>query len=263
MKKLFTLFIFLKCSVVFATTQVYPTRVIFDDKERATTISVRNRGAVEESYTIKAVFFRMGANGSLEMIDNPTKEERSLVEYIRFSPRRITLKPNEEQVIRLMLKNTAALPPGDYRAHLRILPNDTLPAASLTNEQKVEMQLQAKIAVSISTFYYKGDVKILGELSQFNISKDPVAPNNLKFKVKLGNTGSTFLIGSFKLFYLEKDKPEKQIGFINGIFSYIPERTIEYSFEPTEQIDLTKGRVVLKFYGPSFLNEPLISTVSN
>lgn len=262
MKKLFALFILFIVFSASATVQVFPTRVIFDDKDRAATISIRNRGTEQETYNIKAVFFRMGPTGTMDMVESPTKEERSLVEFIRFSPRRVTLKPNEEQVVRLMLKNTTLLPPGDYRAHLRIVPDDTptMMTAPSENKKDVEMKLIAKVAISISTFYYKGDVKMQGELSHFSIGKDPAKPSQLKFNVNLSNKGTAFLVGAFKLFHVSPDGKEKQIGLVDGIFSYSPERKIEYSIEPTEKVDLSKGTVRLKFFGPSFFNEPLIST---
>ena len=260
--KTFIALMILACSFsTWATLQVFPTRIIFDDKERVTTISIRNKGNVEETYTLRTVFFRMNPSGAMELVEEPTKEERPLLDYVRFSPRQMTLKPNEEQVVRLMLKNTAPLESGDYRAHLRILPDDAPPATQTASSSNVSMQLVAKVAISISMFYYKGDIKLEAALSNFQIEKDPVNPEQVKFKITITNKGKSFLIGNLKLFQVNSSGEEKQIGFLDGIYSYIPERNLEYSFSPSEKIDSKKGNIRLKFFGPTNLGEPLIATI--
>ena len=81
---------------------VAPTRVILDGS-RGTEVVLNNIGAEPATYRVSLEVKRMTAEGGLDEIDeaNANAAERAALDMIAFSPRRVTLPPNQPQVIRI------------------------------------------------------------------------------------------------------------------------------------------------------------------
>jgi hypothetical protein len=112
---------------------VAPTRVILDGS-RGTEVVLNNIGSAPATYRISLEVKRMTPEGGLDEIDeaNATPAERAALDMIAFSPRRVTLPPNQPQVIRVGVRIPEGLAPGEYRAHMlfRAVP-DAVPAVAL------------------------------------------------------------------------------------------------------------------------------------
>src|SRR3546814_5860625 len=63
--------------------------------------------------------------------DTATPAGRAALDMVVCSPRRVTLPPNQPQVVRVGVRVPARLPPGEYRAHMlfRAVP-DVVPAVA-------------------------------------------------------------------------------------------------------------------------------------
>lgn len=112
---------------------VAPTRVILDGS-RGTEVVLNNIGDAPATYRISLEIKRMTPEGGLDEIDetNATPAERAALDMIAFSPRRVTLPPNQPQVIRVGVRIPEGLAPGEYRAHMlfRAVP-DAVPAVAI------------------------------------------------------------------------------------------------------------------------------------
>lgn len=112
---------------------VAPTRVILDGS-RGTEVVLNNIGSEPATYRISLEIKRMTAEGGLDEIaeENVTVAERAALDMIVFSPRRVTLPPNQPQVVRVGVRVPEGLPPGEYRAHMlfRSVP-DAVPAEAV------------------------------------------------------------------------------------------------------------------------------------
>src|SRR5688572_24738357 len=97
-----------------ANLQVYPTRIQLSDSVRTAHVSMRHVGTKPGHYKVTPVFYRMTSAGSLELTDKPGPTERSLAPMLRFSPRKTTIPPNQEQVVRVMYSGPKDLPEGEY-----------------------------------------------------------------------------------------------------------------------------------------------------
>ncbi|WP_260581654.1 hypothetical protein [Sphingopyxis sp. PET50] len=110
---------------------VAPTRVVLDGS-RGTEVVLNNIGAEPATYRISLEIKRMTALGGLDEIDeaDANDAEKAALDMISFSPRRVTLPPNQPQVIRVGVRVPEGTPPGEYRAHMlfRAVP-DAAPAA--------------------------------------------------------------------------------------------------------------------------------------
>lgn len=98
---------------------VAPTRIVLDGP-RGAEVVLNNIGAEPATYRISLELKRMREDGSLEDIEpeNATPAEQAMLDMLFYSPRRVTLPPNQPQTIRLGVRPPEGLPDGEYRAHL-------------------------------------------------------------------------------------------------------------------------------------------------
>jgi hypothetical protein len=98
---------------------VAPTRLILDGS-RGTEVVLNNIGSEPATYRISLEIKRMTAEGGLDEIaeENATSAERTALDMIAFSPRRVTLPPNQPQVVRVGVRVPEGTPAGEYRAHM-------------------------------------------------------------------------------------------------------------------------------------------------
>ena len=110
---------------------VAPTRVLLDGS-RGTEVVLNNIGSEPATYRISLEIKRMTAQGGLDEIDEASANaaEKAALEMISFSPRRVTLPPNQPQVIRVGVRIPEGTPAGEYRAHMlfRAVPDAALTA---------------------------------------------------------------------------------------------------------------------------------------
>jgi hypothetical protein len=109
-----------------------PTRAIRRGS-RGTEVVLNNIGSEPATYRISLEIKRMTAEGGLDEIaeEDVTAAERAALDMIAFSPRRVTLPPNQPQVVRVGVRLPEGTPPGEYRAHMlfRAVP-DAAPATA-------------------------------------------------------------------------------------------------------------------------------------
>ncbi len=111
---------------------VAPTRIVLD-RERGAEVILNNIGDEPATYRISLELKRMTAAGQLADIatEGANALETAALEMIQYSPRRVTLPPNQPQTVRIAIRKPEALPDGEYRAHMlfRAIP-DAKPAES-------------------------------------------------------------------------------------------------------------------------------------
>ena len=107
---------------------VAPTRIVLDGP-RGAEVVLDNIGSETATYRISLDIKRMRPDGSLEEIapENVNPKERSTLDILFYSPRRVTLPPNQPQTIRIGVRAPEGLPDGEYRAHMlfRAVPDAT------------------------------------------------------------------------------------------------------------------------------------------
>jgi len=234
-------------SVALAELQVFPLRVVLTEKDRATQVSLRHRGSTKMRYRISTVFYRMSYDGSMTAVEKTTGVDVSASDFLRFSPKQITLEPNIEQVVRVILRLPADLKEGEYRTHLHF---EEMESPIIENAEKVsantsQFELKAKMAVAIPVIVKKGTTSSKSKIENFKVYK--LSESSSKFSLDLLNEGNGFFYGDLEIFSLTKDeKNPKSIFNANGLSSYIEKRTIGYSLPDLKPIPGTKLRVVIK-----------------
>ena len=105
---------------------VAPTRVVFEGRKRSAELNLSNIGQARATYRVSLVRMEMDENGAFkERTPDPGAE--NLQTLFRFSPREVTLDPQESQTVRIQIRKPAELPAGEYRLHIvfRAVPTTT------------------------------------------------------------------------------------------------------------------------------------------
>lgn len=149
--------------VVGADINLSPLRVVFEKGGRSETLFVFNHGDSPATYKIELIDRMMTKDGRLlpvtEALEDPALEPavpdvHSAKDFIVYTPRRITLAPNESQTIRVQALRPAGLADGEYRTHLTVTavpPEDTgVTAEQLSQTSKGELAIRIVPVFSLS-----------------------------------------------------------------------------------------------------------------
>lgn len=179
---------------------VAPTRVILDGS-RGTEVVLNNIGNTPATYRISLEIKRMTADGRLDEIaeENVTTAERAALDMIVFSPRRVTLPPNQPQVVRVGVRLPEGTPPGEYRAHMlfRAVPD----AAPATAEPKpvsegVSIALTPIYGITIPVIVRVGDLGAEASIGEAWVSETQDGP---AFNFDLSRTGNRSVYGDIEV----------------------------------------------------------------
>jgi len=182
---------------------VAPTRVILDGS-RGTEVVLNNVGAEPATYRISLEIKRMTPEGGLEEIDetNTTPAERAALDMIAFSPRRVTLPPNQPQVIRVGVRVPEGLAPGEYRAHMlfRAVP-DAAPAVAAADPAKpaptgVSIALTPIYGITIPIIVRVGDLGASAKIGNAWVGETKDGP---AFEFDLTRSGNRSVYGDIEV----------------------------------------------------------------
>ena len=179
---------------------VAPTRVVLDGS-RGTEVVLSNIGAEPATYRISLEVKRMTAAGGLDEIAeaDATAAEKAALAMIAFSPRRVTLPPNQPQVIRVGVRVPEGTAPGEYRAHMlfRAVP-DTVAAVDAAKPagSGVSIALTPIYGITIPVIVRVGDLGAEAMIGDARISETADGP---AFQFDLERTGDRSVYGDIEV----------------------------------------------------------------
>ena len=180
---------------------VAPTRVILDGS-RGTEVVLNNIGSEPATYRISLEIKRMTAVGGLDEIaeENVTPAERAALDMIVFSPRRVTLPPNQPQVVRVGVRVPEGTPAGEYRAHMLFR---AVPDAVATNAAEakpastgVSIALTPIYGITIPVIVRVGDLGAEAAIGDAWVSEGAEGP---AFNFDLSRTGGRSVYGDIEV----------------------------------------------------------------
>jgi len=227
-----------------ANIQVFPTRISLSPTNKTATVSIRLRSNKPETFRISTMFYQMAYDGSVRQRPDMARSAESAASYIRFSPKRVQLQPNVEQVVRIRVRNIAKLK-NEVRTHLYFRPSDKTedPIKQNIGAGKSAFELKAQVAVAIPIIISPKKMKKDFSLKKFKVF---VADNEVKFKVRLEKKSKGFLYGDFTVYKV--NGPRKTVvGVAKGVSSYIAKREVSYGLVNSKKNPLTRGTYRLEF----------------
>ncbi len=227
---------------------VAPTRVVLDGS-RGTEVVLNNIGSEPATYRISLEIKRMTAAGGLDEIAEAdvTPAERMALDMIAFSPRRVTLPPNQPQVIRVGVRIPEGTPPGEYRAHMlfRAVP-DAAPAVAADPAKPagndVSIALIPIYGITIPVIIRVGDLGAEATIGEAWVGDTPDGP---AFNFGLTRTGNRSVYGDIEVTRPGVSEP---LLVARGIAVYPEVRAREVSLRvPPELAARLKGPVRIRY----------------
>jgi len=212
---------------------ISPKRIVFGPNGRGATVYVFNRGAAPATYSIAVIDRAMMPDGRIEAIDDATKNPpdatvaarvKSAKAFVIFTPRRVTLQPNESQTIRLRALRPANLAPGEYRTHLTVtvLPPEDV---GLTAEEAVKPapgQLAVRVisvfSISIPLIVRQGAAEVHAALDapHFELQRSPNGQQKVAVvALELARLGASSVYGN-----IEVRRGDEVLGAVQGLAVY-------------------------------------------
>lgn len=253
--KFFQKIFFLNILILFPTLAnagglaVFPNRIEMNDKQNNAEVRLINKSDEDVTYRISLQNLRMNENGVYQEVENgkAIAGENFAQDFIRFSPRRITLKPNQSQAIRVLFLDRG-LVDGEYRTHMLFREE---PPLSLKNENNIEKKdvkdkkisivLKPLFGVSIPVIFQKGNLTSAVEFTDISINK-----NQIDFTLKRSGNKSEY--GDVEVL-LKSKLTEKKIAELNGVSLLHPYESRKL-FVEVKDVDLSKidkSEILLRF----------------
>jgi len=206
---------------------------VFGPNGRGATVYVFNRGTAPATYSIAVIDRAMMPDGRIEAIDDANKNAseaavaarvKSARDFVIFTPRRVTLKPNESQTVRLRAIRPANLASGEYRTHLTVtaLPPEDV---GLTADEAVKPapgQLAVRVvpvfSISIPLIVRQGaaEVRAALERPRYTLERGPGGQQNVAVvALELARLGASSVYGN-----IEVRRGDEVLGAVQGLAVY-------------------------------------------
>jgi hypothetical protein len=225
---------------------VAPTRLVLDGS-RGTEVVLNNIGAEPATYRISLEIKRMTAAGGLDEIAeaDANAAEKAALGMIAFSPRRVTLPPNQPQVIRVGVRVPEGTPAGEYRAHMLFR---AVPDAAPATEPKpgsgsgVSIALTPIYGITIPVIVRVGDLTATAEIGAARVTETADGP---AFEFDLTRRGTRSVYGDIEV--TRPGTPEPLL-VARGIAVYpeVTERRVSLRV-PAEVAAALKGPVHIRY----------------
>lgn len=198
---------------------ISPLRVVFDGRDRSALVTLVNRSQETNTYRIyfSDKVYSTETNNYKDVPELGTAGG-GVSEMIRYSPRQITLKPGENQKIRLAVRKPGDLAPGEYRSHLTFEKIPDIPARTRAAQEGATMKLYVNLSFAIPV-YVRHDVNIDevdAKIEKTWISADEESKQPI-LNITLSKEGNLSSYGKIHVYNMEEGASEGSIvGILNN-----------------------------------------------
>lgn len=227
---------------------ISPLRIVFEGAKKSQEINLANVGKDTANYVISVIDIRMKEDGSFEEITEPDSGQNFAGKYLRFFPRRVSLAPNEAQVVKVQLIKTNELAAGEYRSHLyfRSVPDEKPLGETMTKKDSTSLSVHLVPIFGISTpvIIRIGENTAQVRISDMALQKGAgTAASRLSFK--FNRTGNMSVYGDLKVEYISPGGKSTQLKLVKGVGVYTPNeaRRINIDLDADKNIDFSKGKL--------------------
>lgn len=257
MKNLFTIILILFNAFLFqAFSQgdllVSPVRVIFEGNKMKEEISLVNVGNDSAVYSVSFLQYKMTEEGNFELVAAENGDQMYADKYLRVFPRQVTLGPRESQVVRLQLRRTADMKPGEYRSHLYFRAEKESKPLGLDvpgDEKLMSVQITPVFGISIPIIIRTGDARATSSISDLRIESAQDTVSTLK--MALNRSGNTSVYGDIIVDYIPVKGKQIELASLRGVAVYTSVNKRNFSIRlNNKSVNLNEGRLRIRFTTP-------------
>ncbi len=231
---------------------LYPRRIVFEGAKHIEEINLANTGKDTATYQISVLEMRMKDDGNFQEIFIPDSAQLFAEPYIRIFPRKVTLGPNETQVVKVQLTSGGKMAAGEYRSHLYFRavqmqkPKGTEDEGQ--NAKGISVRITPIFGISIPVLVRVGETKAAAQIGQLSLSdrNDAGAILNLT----LNRSGNASMYGNLLIDYYAKDGARSQrIAEADGVAVYTPNnlRHIRIQLPVKKGVDYGTGKIEIHY----------------
>lgn len=253
---IFTVFlIFITCDT-YADLLITPTRIVFEERDRTQEVVLVNTANEVRTYALSwSELKQIETMSYAKMNETELKDFASASDFIRFTPRRITLKPGENQRVKLMKRRNANSQDQDYRSHLKftVIPNAVLQdnaddenTESSGTRMKLNLFLNYSIPIIVKNDNSRQSVS-LENLVFFEKTESSNSPT-LRFSMKKTTAGTTF--GNITLFFKASGSDDfVTVGYTNNVSIFHESTTVRADVVWSEAVPVQPGTLKIVYKG--------------
>ena len=228
---------------------IYPKRVVIDQKQRVASVGLFNRAAAQGNYTISITDMMMTPEGrlvELGTVSDPAQRDRvrTASSLLRWSPHRVTLKPYDSQTVRLMARVPPDLPAGEYRSHFSAIAVPETGTNGYTIEQatggqntnSIGVTIVPRFGISIPVIVRVGETNVTAGLRDLAVVALPDGKKAIALTITRVGNRSAF--GDIAITATgSKTKVAEVLGI--GVYTEVGQRTVQIQVDPASDPRLT------------------------
>jgi hypothetical protein len=234
---------------------IMPRRVVFKGTTKLQELNLVNTGHDTARYVISLVHYRMKEDGSFEEMAATDTSGNFADKYVRFFPRSVVLGPNEAQSVRIQLRRSNNLLPGEYRSHLyfRAVPDerplgDT--AAGQPVSAGVSVSLVPIFGISIPVIIQVGEPATDVSIAASSLDKTEAGIPILQ--MTLNRKGNMSVYGNITVEHISPDGKTTRVGIVQGLAVYTPNplRYVKMALDNSKGVDFSNGTLNIVYKAP-------------
>ena len=204
-----------------AEVMMLPTRVVMENKDRYSTIVIKNVGNATGDFTVELQDMKMIETGMVVPLDPGEAPQYSAMSFIHIAPKSMTLKPGETQTVRLLLRLPENADPGEYRTHVKVrLVNDNTDAPVNAAGKDAVISVKAKLVIIIPVIVRHGATNMSLGIADPKLSRDAQGvPSVDMYLTREGNRSS---MGDISVTYIPQGGAPQVIKVFRGVSVYRP-----------------------------------------
>jgi len=219
---------------------LYPKRIVIDDHDRVGSIGLYNRANAAGDYDLTLTELVMDEDGRLTdvaSVTDPAAKARlhSAKDFLRWSPHRVTLPPNEAQMVRIIAHAPPDLPPGEYRAHFNAVAVPPIDqglsiqqAAGDTRAAGIGVRIVPRFGISIPVVVRIGETTLTVGLTNPTVTGTGTART---IGVTVTRQGTRSAFGDITVTAAGVKAPVAQVRGV-GVYTEIDRRIVRLSIDP-------------------------------
>ncbi|MGJ8691252.1 MAG: hypothetical protein ACSHW0_02080 [Thalassotalea sp.] len=213
-------------------------RIYLDDNQSEENFIVRNRELVDKNCDLALTHYKFDDVGVLSNYEEGEEPLNSAEKLIRFSPKRFTLKSNESQKVRFVMRRRSNAPIGEFRSHLVVRCKDISPNINAgTTKENI-----AKISVKPILVHNIPIVVRPGNIQNAEAELQNVVYNNGKLNFDLVRSGERSIYGTVMVINRETDKVITESRLFT-IYRESKKKNLELNLDT----DVAKDKLLLRF----------------
>lgn len=219
---------------------IYPKRVVIDDRNRLASIGLYNRSTSPGDYDIGVGDKLMTPDGRLVDLDTVTDPAararvRSAIPLLRWSPHRVSLAGSEAQTVRVMVRIPPDLAPGEYRSHFAIVSAppvaDSLSIDAATGAPPaggIGVRIVPRFGISIPVIVRVGETTLTVGLKDLTVGQGP-SGRTVNLTILRSGTRSAF--GDIRVTAPGSKEPVAEVMGV-GVYTEVTSRAVQVPVNP-------------------------------